>query len=122
MERRLVRALGQFPAVLVSGARQVGKTALCRHVWPSANYVTLDIPFEADGAERDADLDAFAWPGGWPELRARPELERELWLGSYLTTYLERDVRNMLNVGSLRDFDRFLRATGYRVRQIAFVE
>ena len=157
---RLETALRQFPAVLVSGARQMGKTALCRHVWPEAHYVTLDLPAEAESARHDASaflqrhpapliideiqyapellrhlkvrldrdrspgqylitgaqdfalmqgvteslsgrgavlrlptlglaeagattpaaIDALAWRGGWPELQARPGLDRELWL------------------------------------------
>jgi predicted AAA+ superfamily ATPase len=35
-----------------------------------------------------------------------------------LSTYLERDVRNILNVGSLRDFDRFLRSVAGRTAQV----
>jgi predicted AAA+ superfamily ATPase len=34
-----------------------------------------------------------------------------------VATYLERDVRNLLNVGSLRDFERFLRACAARCGQ-----
>lgn len=49
---------------------------------------------------------------------SRPALDRDLWMGSYLATYLERDVRNILNVRSLRDFDRFLRAAALRVGQL----
>jgi hypothetical protein len=64
------------------------------------------------------NADAFCWRGGFPELWQRPELERDLWLGSYLATYLERDIRNILNIGSLRDFDRFLRAAAIRVGQL----
>lgn len=63
-------------------------------------------------------MDLFCWRGSYPELWQRPDLDREMWLGSYLSTYLERDVRNILNVGSLRDFDRFLRATALRVGQL----
>ena len=39
-------------------------------------------------------------------------------MGSYLATYLERDVRQVLNVGDLRDFDRFLRAAALRAGQL----
>lgn len=35
-----------------------------------------------------------------------------------MSTYLERDVRNILRVGSLRDFDRFLRAGASHTAQI----
>lgn len=37
---------------------------------------------------------------------------------SYTATYLERDVRNLLQVSSLRDFERFLRACALRSGQI----
>ena len=37
---------------------------------------------------------------------------------SYQATYLERDVRQLLNVASLRDFDRFMRATAVRSGQL----
>jgi len=63
-------------------------------------------------------MDRFCWRGGFPELWQRPDLDREMWLGSYLSTYLERDVRNILNIGSLRDFDRFLRAAALRAGQL----
>ena len=35
-----------------------------------------------------------------------------------MASYLERDVRNLLNVGNLRDFERFLRAAAGRTGQI----
>ena len=191
----------QFPAVVVTGARQVGKTALVQHVFPDLNYVSLDLPAMAVQAEKNPEaffrehgppliideiqyapslfrylktmIDADRKPGrfiltgsqifplmegiseslagrcgmlsvmnlsadelysfkgekaykdndplfygGYPELHARPELDRHFWYNAYLTTYLERDVRNILNVGSLRDFDRFLRAVAARTAQI----
>ena len=37
---------------------------------------------------------------------------------SYVATYLERDVRQALNVSSLRDFDRFMRACAARSASI----
>ncbi len=48
------------------------------------------------------------------EERRRPDLRR---IRGYLATYLERDVRNLLNVGSLRYFERFLRACAARTAQ-----
>ncbi|MEO8678483.1 MAG: ATP-binding protein [Vicinamibacterales bacterium] len=62
--------------------------------------------------------DQFLWRSGYPELWQRPDLNRELWMGSYLATYLERDVRQALNVGDLRDFDRLLRAAALRAGQL----
>jgi uncharacterized protein len=199
IERSLATAWNQFPIVVLTGARQVGKTTLARHFLPKAGYVTLDVPAEAELARLNpADLfaaqpsplildevqyaptlfrqlkirvdqsrsagqylvtgsqnfelmagvseslagraailtlpaltlpelpgtkdlgviDSFLWRGSYPQLWQQPDLNRELWLGSYLATYLERDVRNLLAVGSLRDFDRLLRACALRAGQI----
>jgi predicted AAA+ superfamily ATPase len=62
----------------------------------------------------------FLWLGGfpglWSDLNHLPDRNR--WYQSYIATYLERDVRNVLNVGKLRDFERFLRACAMRTGQI----
>ncbi|MCA8975884.1 MAG: DUF4143 domain-containing protein, partial [Planctomycetes bacterium] len=52
--------------------------------------------------------------GGYPRLWAEPDLPSDLFFASYLATYLERDVRNLARVGSLRDFERFVRALAAR--------
>jgi predicted AAA+ superfamily ATPase len=52
--------------------------------------------------------------GGFPELYANPDIDPVVFYNSYLATYLERDVRALSNVGSLRDFERFLRACALR--------
>jgi len=52
--------------------------------------------------------------GGFPELYANPDIDSVAFYNSYLATYLERDVRSLANVGSLRDFERFLRACALR--------
>ena len=46
--------------------------------------------------------------GPYPELHRRPELDSTLWYGSYLRSYLERDVRTEGGVGNLRDFNRLV--------------
>lgn len=198
-EPTLKRLSEQFPAVVLTGARQVGKTSLVRKAFPHFNYVSLDLPAKAELAEKNPDqfllesgepliidevqyapslfrqlkiaidrdkrpgrfiltgsqnfllmqgvseslagrcgmirmlnlsieelraakvdigLEATLVKGGFPELYARPKLDTSFWYASYLSTYLERDVRNILNVGSLRDFDRFLRACAIRTGQI----
>lgn len=73
---------------------------------------------EVPGTKELGVIDSFVWRGSCPQLWQQPDLNRELWLGSYLATYLERDVRNLLAVGSLRDFDRFLRACALRAGQV----
>ena len=52
--------------------------------------------------------------GTFPELWRVPESDAFRFYESYLATYLERDVRQLVNVGQLRDFERCLRACAVR--------
>ena len=194
----LRRMFKQFSAVLVTGPRQSGKTALLKTLFPDASYVTLDDRSAADAALTTPDaflsrykepmildevqyaatlfrslkikidqkrdpgrflltgsqlfalmqgaseslagrcgiltlsslswlerkespkpikMEDFIFLGGFPELHLG-NMEREFWYSSYVSTYLERDVRNMLNVGDLGDFNRLLRAAALRTSQV----
>lgn len=194
------RLAAQRPAVVVTGARQAGKTSLLRTLFPDHTFVTLDLPADAGLAEDAPDAFFARWPppvivdevqyapglfrhlkakidarrgakgqflltgsqklallervaeslagragileletlswreirsahprvtveeallrGGFPELWAEPELDAAEYYRSYLATYLERDVRAIVNVGSLRDFERFVRACALRSAQM----
>lgn len=63
-------------------------------------------------------VEAFVLRGGFPELHERPELSSSSFYRSYVATYLERDLRMQLQVGNLRDFERFLRACALRTSQL----
>jgi uncharacterized protein len=56
--------------------------------------------------------------GFYPELATHPERDVRLWQSSYVQTYLERDVRNLRNLGDLTQFQVFLRAMAARSAQI----
>jgi len=57
LERFALTASQQFPVLLVTGARQVGKTTFLRHLSEnSRSYVTLDDPLVLDLARRDPAL------------------------------------------------------------------
>ncbi len=56
------------------------------------------------------------YKGGYPELHAK-NLDPERFYSDYLATYLERDVRQVLNVKNLRDFDKFMRLAAVRTGQ-----
>ncbi len=56
--------------------------------------------------------------GSYPELIANPDRDSELWLGSFVQTYLERDVRGIRQVGDLSQFQAFLRAIAARSAQL----
>lgn len=200
----MTRLAAHFPAVVVTGARQTGKTTLLTKLFPDHGYVSLDLPAEAQLAEEDPGTflarhpppllvdevqyaprlfrylkveidrdrsangrfiltgsqklnlmrevsDSLAGRCGVLELEAltvhelgevfaereaaegaaemlvrgfMPQLWKDLvlcpadYFRAYQATYLERDVRQFLNVASLRDFDRFMRAAAVRSGQL----
>lgn len=56
--------------------------------------------------------------GSFPELWQKESLEPAAWLGSYLRTYIERDVRNLAQVGDVSSFERFVRLCAIRTGQV----
>jgi predicted AAA+ superfamily ATPase len=56
--------------------------------------------------------------GFYPEIASKRSVDRQLWCGSYLSTYLERDVRNLAQIGDLSQFERFLRLCAIRTGQL----
>lgn len=48
------------------------------------------------------------WSGGYPRIHDRG-IPADRWLSDYVTTYVQRDVRQVLNVGDLEAFSAFVR-------------
>jgi len=58
------------------------------------------------------------WLGSFPALTAGPAKDRDLFYSSYLQTYLQRDVKDLAQVGSEAGFLRFLKACAARTAQM----
>jgi predicted AAA+ superfamily ATPase len=56
IEPELKKALSTFPAVLVTGSRQAGKTTLLRTLLPGYNYISFDLYSDLEGVKEDARL------------------------------------------------------------------
>jgi len=56
--------------------------------------------------------------GGFPELWSQPAINAGDFHRSYVSTYLERDLRSLQQVGNLLQFERFLRACALRSGQL----
>jgi len=77
LENTVLNAAQQFPVVLLTGARQVGKTTLLRYLSQGARtYVTLDDPLVLSLAKTDPPLflQRFAPPVLIDEIQYAPEL------------------------------------------------
>jgi predicted AAA+ superfamily ATPase len=198
LEKKLHQIAGYYPAVVVTGPRQSGKTTLCRMAYPQKSYISLEamdsrdfavndprgfLSEYADGAiideiqhapelltymqgEIDArpdtgrfiltgsqhfglshsisqslagrcgilvllppdigELSAFPsspaelyhllWQGAYPRIYDRM-IPAHQWLADYTTTYIQRDVRQVINVGDLQTFSAFIKLCAGRTAQ-----
>jgi hypothetical protein len=69
-------------------------------------------------ALKPAEVEAAIWRGGYPVLYDR-DTDPGFYFQSYLETYVERDVRSILNIKDLNAFQTFLRLCAGRVGQPA---
>ncbi len=94
--QRLKDLFRRFPVVIVTGARQVGKSTLVRKVFPDAGCVVFDPVTDVENARRDPDLflDHHPAPLILDEIQYAPELvaalkrriDRKRQSGQYLLT------------------------------------
>jgi hypothetical protein len=108
-------------AFVITGSQQFGLlSGISQSLAGRAGLVQL-MPF-AMGELRAAgrltmSLDDLLFKGSYPPLYDR-DLDPADWYGNYLTTYVERDVRQILNIQNLSTFQRFLRMCAARVGQL----
>lgn len=80
LEDYLRRANRQRPVVLLTGARQTGKTSTLQRLFPNHPFVSLDLPSEAEQAEKDGSAFLARHPGPLiiDEVQYAPGLFRHL--------------------------------------------
>ena len=62
------------------------------------------------------DLFLLLWQGAYPRIYDR-EIPAHQWLADYIATYVQRDVRQVINVGDLQTFSGFLKLCAGRTAQ-----
>jgi uncharacterized protein len=97
LSERILAQLATFPALIVTGARQTGKTTLLKHLLPNFTYVTLDLPSVANLAESDPEsffaeypppiiIDEVQYaPGIFRHIKARIDERRDI-SGQFILT------------------------------------
>lgn len=79
----------------------------------------LTLPLFQLQERKDVEtLQDFMFSSSYPELCVNKNINRAIWFSSYLQTYLERDLRALINVSDLKDFEQFLRLLATRAGQI----
>lgn len=82
------------------------------------------LPFHQSELPMQANSDFFTkscFQGGYPKI-FQQSLNPTEWLSDYYQTYIEKDVRQVLNVGDLPSFDRFVRLCAGRIGQLVNFE
>ncbi len=85
-------------------------------------YIAKLLPFShqelLQKKETDfSEVNDYLYTGGYPRIYDQ-KLNATEWLSQYYQTYVERDVRQILNVTDLELFDRFVRLCAGRIGQI----
>ncbi|OGS98803.1 MAG: AAA family ATPase [Gallionellales bacterium RBG_16_56_9] len=112
------RGAGRF---VLTGSQQFGLPAGMTQSLAGRVAMTQLLPLSlselAQGDPDRLDLDNLMLTGGYPALNTQ-ELQPQDWFPSYVATYIERDVRQVLNVQNLSTFQRFLRLCAARSGQL----
>ncbi len=69
------------------------------------------------GQSQENDLFETLWTGNYPRIHDK-HIPPQQWLASYIQTYIERDVRSIINISDLETFTRFVRLCAGRTGQI----
>ncbi len=107
LKMRIDREPDRCGRSLLTGSQQFG---LMRDVSESlaGRVAILELPPFSHTEFARSDLEDVLWDGGYPIRAIHPD-RRDLWLRSYISTYIERDVRQIRNIPDLRVFSQFLK-------------
>lgn len=83
---------------------------------PPANPLEFDRLTRTEG-KPPFPLETILYRGLYPRIHAKG-IDAHDWLGGYYRTYVERDVREVRNIGDLETFQRFVRLCAGRAGQL----
>ncbi len=98
-------------ALLASVSQSLAGRTAVHHLLPLAWSEVVRFP------EHPETLEETLLTGGYPRILDHG-LDPADWLGAYATTYVERDVRAIANVGDLTTFQRFVELCAGRTAQL----
>ena len=100
--------------MLALSLREIQNDPFARPFLPTMEYVLE----RQRTARKPENLWQIIHRGSYPELYQTPELDWQAFYGSYVKTYLERDVRDLAAVQDLDSFRRFMIAVAARTGQM----
>ena len=95
-----------------------GELAGTRDLFIDTVFETKFAP-KSTSSQRWANIVQRIVQGGYPEMLSRPTADRrQAWFGSYLTSVLQRDVREIANIRNLADVPRLLTLVATRAASL----
>ena len=112
------RRMGEF---VLTGSQQFGLLSNITQTLAGRVGLVQLLPFSLqelqDGGVPISSLDDLLWRGLYPPIHDR-SLAPQQWFANYLMTYVERDVRQLIEVQNLSLFQRFLKLCAARCGQL----
>ncbi|HOD29401.1 MAG TPA: ATP-binding protein [Syntrophales bacterium] len=121
---------------ILTGSQQFYLSAKVNQTLAGRTAIVHLLPFSMDELLNRSSRDSWSW-NGLPDRSAMPAFDLETmlyrgfyprihdqglapqdWLAAYYQTYVERDVREVSNIGNLETFQRFVRLCAGRTGQL----
>ena len=105
--------------VTESLAGRVGIIKMNSLTYKEINNSTNNIVFDPDNLKKSNNINVnelfeIIYNGGMPELCSVKNMDRNMFFASYVNTYIEKDVRKLINVGNIETFNKFMRVLAIR--------
>ena len=100
--------------VTESLAGRVGIIKMNSLTYKEINNSVNNIVFDPDNLKKSNNINVnelfeTIYNGGMPELCSIKNMDRNMFFASYVNTYIEKDVRKLINVGNIETFNEFMR-------------
>lgn len=106
---------------ILSGSQQFELSQTISQSLAGRTAILRLLPFsvhEIQVVSAGSTVDELLFKGFYPRLYNLPQVNPSRYYNSYLETYIERDLRQMVNVKDLRQFELFVRLCAGRTGQI----
>ena len=69
-------------------------------------------------SEAALEVENYLWKGGFPEIWSNPNINVNDFFESYIRTYIEKDLKQIIEVSNLRAFQKLIKVLAIRVGQL----
>jgi uncharacterized protein len=101
----------------LSQAERLGRAGEQEPFRPTPAWLS-NARIRAEKSKNVMEIYQDIWRGSYPKVVLDRNIQRDLFYNSYVQTYIQRDVREAINISDSNAFGRFLRAVAARTGQL----